>query len=108
LQVYSRKNPKRQKIVAEFLSQFATALKQAMAEALQTRFGMYQQFIQSLLACPAGDEVALIESSSDLLDLGLLEAMGQAAGSLLVRGQSNAANFLLHWVQEIGLKLGSL
>jgi hypothetical protein len=94
------------KSVAEFLSQFATALKQAMDEALQTRFGMYQQFIQSLLACPAGDEVALIESSSDLLDLGLLEAMGQAAGSLLVRGQSNAANFLLHWVQEIGLKLG--
>ena len=94
------------KSVAEFLSQFATALKQAMDEALQTRLGMYQQFVQSLLTCPAGDEVALIESSSDLLDLGLLEAMGQAAGSLLVRGQSNAANFLLHWVQEIGLQLG--
>jgi len=92
--------------VGEFLAQLSTALKQAMAEAMQTRIGMYQRFIESLLACPKGDEMALIESSSDLLDLGLLEVMGQTAGSLLVRGQSALANFLLYWVQEIGVKLG--
>lgn len=92
--------------VVEFLSQLSTNLETSIFKSLAERTPAYLQLIDTLLSCPSGEEKSVLAAHSDLVDGGLVELMGQTAGTLAVQGQMDAANFLLNTARELGIQLG--
>ncbi|WP_293150964.1 MULTISPECIES: hypothetical protein [unclassified Microcoleus] len=58
----------------------------------EQRIQAYLQLIYSLLKCPNGQEVELLEANSDLVDRGLLKSMVLVEADLLEKGEQNAIN----------------
>jgi hypothetical protein len=66
----------------------------------------YLQLIFSLLNCPDGQEIELLEANSDLVDRGLLEWMALVAADLAEKGNQNAADWLLNFASQLAKALG--
>ncbi|MDJ0578361.1 MAG: hypothetical protein QNJ65_24805 [Xenococcaceae cyanobacterium MO_234.B1] len=73
---------------------------------MEERFELYHQLIQKLLVCPEGEELELLQANSDLVDLGLLIAMHQAASYFAENDNSNAAQWLRNVAEELAKKMG--
>ncbi len=73
---------------------------------MEERFELYHQLIQQLLVCSEGEELELLQANSDLVDLGLLIAMHQAANYFAENNNSNAAQWLHSIAQELAKKMG--
>jgi CHAT domain-containing protein len=54
----------------------------------------YLHLVQALLSCPSGEEAAILNANSELLDAGLVQVMTQVAENLAENGDKNAADFL--------------
>ncbi|MCP2729805.1 hypothetical protein [Limnofasciculus baicalensis] len=57
----------------------------------ETRPEAYLELIQTLLNCPNGEESAILNANSDLVDGGLIEKMIEVAEFLAERGENNYA-----------------
>lgn len=95
-----------EKNTATFCGQLAKNLRRSMSENIAIRQPQYHRLIDLLLQCARGDTTKILKINRDLVDIGLIEAMGQRAGSLLVFGQTELANYLLELVQSIGQEIG--
>jgi hypothetical protein len=72
----------------------------------EQRISAYVQLIEQLLACPQGEEAALLQASAELVDAGLVAVMGQVADWLESQGNSNAGwlrQFAAGLAQDLGL-----
>ncbi len=56
-----------------------------------TRADAYLELIQNLLNAPNGEESAILNANSDLVDGGLIEKMVEVAEFLAERGENNYA-----------------
>ena len=72
---------------------------------MEERFELYHQLIQQLLVCSEGEELQLLQANSDLVDLGLLIAMHQAANYFTENDNSNVAQWLRNIAQELAKKM---
>ncbi|MCC3527847.1 MAG: CHAT domain-containing protein [Microcoleus sp. PH2017_22_RUC_O_B] len=54
----------------------------------------YLHLVQALLSCPSGEEAAILNANSELLDARLVQVMTEVAENLAENGDKNAANFL--------------
>src|SRR4028118_427028 len=72
----------------------------------EQRIQAYLQLIYSLLNCPHGQEIELLEASSDLVDGGLLKCMALVAADLAEKGNQNAADWLLNFASQLAKALG--
>lgn len=61
----------------------------------------YLQVIQELLECPQGQEGQVLAQHRDLLGPGLVRTMQQVANQLAANGDSQAAEYLHQWAQEL-------
>ncbi|WP_293346598.1 MULTISPECIES: CHAT domain-containing tetratricopeptide repeat protein [unclassified Microcoleus] len=61
----------------------------------------YRHLVQALLSCPSGEEAAILNANSELLDAGLVQVMTQVAENLAENGDKNAADFLESVATEI-------
>ncbi|WP_293336842.1 CHAT domain-containing protein [Microcoleus sp. CAWBG58] len=60
----------------------------------EQRLQGYLHLVQALLSCPSGEEAAILNANSELLDAGLVQVMTQVAENLAENGDKNAADFL--------------
>ncbi|HBE19422.1 MAG TPA: hypothetical protein DEG17_13800 [Cyanobacteria bacterium UBA11149] len=65
-----------------------------------TRADAYLKLIGNLLNAPNGEESAILNANSDLVDGGLIEMMVEVAESLAERGENNAG-----WLQNFAAQL---
>ncbi|HAZ49772.1 MAG TPA: hypothetical protein DCZ55_36315, partial [Cyanobacteria bacterium UBA11371] len=72
----------------------------------EQRIQAYLQLIFSLLNCPNGQEMELLEANSDLVDGGLLEWIALVAADLAEKGNQNAADWLLNFASQLAEALG--
>jgi CHAT domain-containing protein len=75
----------------------------------EQRFQAYVELIQQLLSCAQGEEAALLEANAELVDAGLVAAMGQVADWMESQGNSNAGwlrQFAGGVAQALGLTEG--
>ncbi|WP_293363514.1 tetratricopeptide repeat protein, partial [Microcoleus sp. CAWBG52] len=72
----------------------------------EQRIQAYIQLIYSLLNCPDGQEMELLETNPDLVDSGLLECMALVAADLAEKGNQNAADLLLNFASQLAESLG--
>ena len=61
----------------------------------------YLQVIQDLLDCPQGQEGQVLAQHRDLLGPGLVRTMQQVANQLAANGDTQAAEYLHQWSQEL-------
>lgn len=71
----------------------------------EARIQAYLELIQALLACPGGQEGALLEARRELVDAGLVSVMGQVAEMLRREGQPNA-DWLENMAGQVAQALG--
>ncbi|WP_228008482.1 CHAT domain-containing protein [Microcystis aeruginosa] len=67
----------------------------------EARIEAYLTLIQALLQCENGQEPALLEANTELVDAGLVAVMKQYAGFLEQQGQSNEGRWLLNMAQQL-------
>ncbi|MBD2518280.1 tetratricopeptide repeat protein [Nostoc sp. FACHB-973] len=91
---------------AQFLRQLLTALQQSISQAISSRLPAYTKLVQTLLTCPPGEENQVLAAHRDLVDAGFIDVMAQTAGSIAVRGEIDAANFLLNGAHQLAVQLG--
>jgi tetratricopeptide (TPR) repeat protein len=72
----------------------------------EQRIQAYLQLIYSLLNCPHGQEIELLEANSDLVDGGLLKCMALVAADLAEKGNQNATDWLLNFASQLAEALG--
>ena len=72
----------------------------------ENRLQSYLNLIQSLLTCPSGQEMKLLQEHSELVDSGLIEVMQQVASQMAADGQPNAG-FLQQLAQQISQALAA-
>ncbi|MEM9772161.1 MAG: hypothetical protein AAF889_11310, partial [Cyanobacteria bacterium P01_D01_bin.73] len=60
----------------------------------EQRIKDYLALIERLLTCPSGEEAAILQESSELVDMGLVQVMKVRAEELTKEGQENPAAFL--------------
>ena len=72
----------------------------------EQRIQAYLQLIFSVLKCPDGQEIELLEANPDLVDGGLLEGMALVAADLAEKGNQNAADWLLNFASQLAKALG--
>ena len=72
----------------------------------EQRIQAYLQLIYSLLNCPDGQEMELLEANPDLVDGGLLEWMALVAADLAENGNQNAADWLFNFASQLAKALG--
>ncbi|MBW4495406.1 MAG: CHAT domain-containing protein [Oscillatoria princeps RMCB-10] len=72
----------------------------------ENRIQNYLNLIQELLNCPSGEEAAILQANSDLLDLGFVQVCETEAAQLAESGNENAANFLRNLASQLGELLG--
>jgi hypothetical protein len=58
----------------------------------EQRIQAYLQLIYSLLNCPDGQQIELLETNLDLVDGGLLDSMALVVADLAEKGEQNATN----------------
>ena len=72
----------------------------------ENRLQSYLNLIQSLLTCPSGEEMELLQEHSELIDSDLIEVMQQVASQMAADGQPNAG-FLQQLAQQISQALAT-
>jgi len=72
----------------------------------EQRIQAYLQLIFSVLKCPDGQAMELLEANPDLLDGGLLEWMALVAADFAEKGNQNAADWLLNFASQLAEALG--
>jgi CHAT domain-containing protein len=72
----------------------------------ENRLQSYLNLIQSLLTCPSGQEMELLQEHSELIDSDLIEVMQQVASQMAADGQPNAG-FLQQLAQQISQALAA-
>ncbi len=72
----------------------------------EQRIQAYLQLIYSLLNCPEGQQIELLQANLGLLDSGLLESMPLVAADLADKGDQNAADWLLNFASQLAEVLG--
>ena len=72
----------------------------------ENRVRAYLNLIQSLLTCPSGAELELLQEHSELLDSNLIEVMQQVASRMAADGEPNAG-FLQQLAQQISQALAA-
>lgn len=60
----------------------------------EQRLQGYLHLVQALLSCPSGEEAAILNANSELLDARLVQVMTEVAENLAENGDKNAADFL--------------
>jgi CHAT domain-containing protein len=73
----------------------------------ENRVRSYLNLIQSLLTCPSGEEMELLQQHSDLIDSDLIEVMQQVASRMAADGEQNAAGFLQQLAAQISQDLAA-
>jgi len=73
----------------------------------KNRLQSYLNLIQSLLTCPSGEEMEVLQEHSELIDSDLIEVMQQVASRMAADGEQNAAGFLQQWAQQISQALAA-
>nr|AFM92555.1 hypothetical protein [Acaryochloris sp. HICR111A] len=66
----------------------------------------YLELIDRLLACPNGEEPEILNTSPDLLDAGLVQALMQTATYFAHHDNPDAAKFLIFIARELTQQLG--
>jgi CHAT domain-containing protein/tetratricopeptide (TPR) repeat protein len=67
----------------------------------EQRLQAYLELIQSLLACPNGEENTVMNAYQELADIGLIAVMEVVATQMLTDGQSNNAEFLQDFATQL-------
>jgi tetratricopeptide (TPR) repeat protein len=62
----------------------------------EQRLEAYLNLINGLLSCPDGEETAILNANSDLIDASLVQTMLQVAATLRERGELDNANILMN------------
>ncbi|MEO1211040.1 MAG: hypothetical protein AAFX78_16060 [Cyanobacteria bacterium J06638_20] len=66
----------------------------------------YFSLIDELLACPNGQEPAILNAEPDLLDAGFVQALMQTASYFAHQDNQDAAKFLIFIARELSHQLG--
>lgn len=66
----------------------------------------YFALIDQLLACPNGEEPAVLDAEPDLLDAGLVKTLMQSASYFAHQDNSETAKFLVFIARELAHQLG--
>ncbi|MBD2300946.1 MULTISPECIES: hypothetical protein [Nostocales] len=72
----------------------------------EERQAQYFDLIDQLLQCPNGQEPAVLEANSELVDAHLIEAMAKVATMFAHDGNQDGAKFLFHVARELAKQLG--
>ncbi|MBD2497746.1 hypothetical protein BCD64_02455 [Nostoc sp. MBR 210] len=72
----------------------------------EERQAQYFDLIDQLLQCPNGQEPAVLEANSELVDANLIEAMAKVATMFAHDGNQDGAKFLFHVARELAKQLG--
>ena len=72
----------------------------------EERLQAYVNLINEILNCPDGEEVERLKAQPELLDTGLLAAMGQYVEYLRRQGDETRANFLSNFARQLAEALG--
>lgn len=67
----------------------------------EERENAYYELINTLLACPSGEEQEILNAQPNLLDAGLVETMLQVAAQLIVQGNLETSNQLMNVAGQI-------
>lgn len=67
----------------------------------EQRLQAYLELIQQLLACPSGEESAILEANSELVDAQLVQVMEAVAQRMVEEGEENGAAFLRDVAQTL-------
>lgn len=98
-------NPKEAKFLHNLAGQihhlFLAQTHPTPTPASEDRQQAYLQVIRELLECPQGQEGQVLGQYQDLLGPGLVRAMQQVANQLATNGDTQAAEYLHHWAQEL-------
>uniref|UniRef100_UPI0011149FB1 tetratricopeptide repeat protein n=1 Tax=Geitlerinema sp. PCC 9228 TaxID=111611 RepID=UPI0011149FB1 len=73
----------------------------------EQRLQEYLQLIQKLIECPSGQEPEILEANQHLLDVGLIQAMEQAADVFSREGSEQIASYLQQMAGELKQVLGN-
>ncbi|MEG4635885.1 CHAT domain-containing tetratricopeptide repeat protein [Microcoleus sp. Aus8_D4] len=73
----------------------------------ENRLRSHLNLIQSLLTCPSGAEMELLQEHSELIDSDLIEVMQQVASRMAADGEQNAADFLQQLAEQISQALAA-
>ena len=71
----------------------------------EQRLQAYYQLIQQLLSCPNGEEAAILQANTELLDVGFLQAVVGVAETFTQQGEENTANWLLSLASQLSEEL---
>ena len=69
----------------------------------EVRLKAYVDLIEQVLACPKGQEIALLQKHPDLMNRELLTVMGQVAQMLRQKGRDNA-----DWLEQVAQHLNAI
>ncbi|MCP2729131.1 hypothetical protein NJ959_11750, partial [Symplocastrum sp. BBK-W-15] len=72
----------------------------------EQRIQAYLTLINTLLNCPNGEEVQLLQANSELVDEGLVQVMVGVAQQMAEAGNENTANWLLQFASQLAEWLG--
>jgi len=73
----------------------------------ETRAQAYLQLIETLLTCPKGEELQILQANLELVDWGFLQVCEVVAENLAEEGQENPASFLRKVASQLGELLGT-
>lgn len=65
----------------------------------------YFALIDRLLACPSGEEPAVLNTEADLLDAGFVQTLMQVASYFAHQDNSEAARFLIFLARQLSKQL---
>jgi hypothetical protein len=72
----------------------------------EQRQALYLNLIEQLMHCPNGQEPEVLDSHTDLIDAGLVQAMTQVAAYFAHHDNPDGAKFLIHVARELAKGLG--
>ena len=61
----------------------------------------YLDLVQKLLGCPQGEEWIVLRRHGELVNLGLVEVMGQVANYFAMEGKTKPAKYLHNWASQL-------
>lgn len=67
----------------------------------QERLVAYVELINTLLQCPRGKELSLLQANQDLVDAAFIHVMEQVAFQMAGQNEAKAAEFLQLWAEEL-------
>ena len=72
----------------------------------EQRVQLYLELINKLFVCPGGQEEAVLQQHSDLVDEGLVQVMGAAVTQLQQQGEKRQSEWLAHVVKRVAQVIG--